>query len=536
MLVEQITGLLSDYCFWWTVLKDNFILFVIFTVVISFLNYFRYLNSLPPGPWGLPFLGYIPFMTPQLHRQYKKMAEKYGPIFCVNFGCKPVVILANHDTIREAFNRSEFAGRPNTPFIGIMEGYGVINAEGPLWKNERKFLSTKFKQFGAKMMNNHSDNLELVIKREVDTLLRYMARHEFEPIHVSSPLSLATTNVISYLVMGKRFTDDEFLFQRFMNLTTEGFRLFSSLTMANYVPAYRIFPGTQKIKKKIQQNREEMSMFFEEVIKEHRQKYDSNNLNDIVDTYLYEIEKVREKGEENFEDRFEGRDVDRHLQQIMGDLFSAGMETVKTTLEWGIFFMLHHPNAARAVQNELDQVVGRSRLPNLQDMDQLPLTKATIQEILRKSSVVPLGAPHATTRSTTFQGYHIPANSEVISLIYAVHNDPEIWGDPEVFRPERFIKSDGKIDKPPKYLMPFGVGQRICLGEKLARYELFLFFSSLLHTFNIRLPEGASLPSIEDGILGTTFAPQPFKICLQMRDSILIDGNANNEFVRNVGA
>lgn len=125
MLVEQITGLLSNYCFWWTVLKHNFTLFVIFTFVISFFGYFlQYQNSLPPGPWGLPLLGYIPFMTSQLHRQYKKMAEKYGPIFCINFGCKPVIILANHDAIRAAFNRPEFAGRPNTPFIGIMEGYG----------------------------------------------------------------------------------------------------------------------------------------------------------------------------------------------------------------------------------------------------------------------------------------------------------------------------------------------------------------------------------------------------------------------------
>lgn len=86
------------------------------------------------------------------------------------------------------------------------------------------------------------------------------------------------------------------------------------------------------------------------------------------------------------------------MQQILADLFSAGMETVKNTLEWAVVFMLHNPEAAKAVQNELDQVIGRSRLPSLEDLPFLPITDATIQEILRRSSAVPLGTPHATTR------------------------------------------------------------------------------------------------------------------------------------------
>lgn len=86
------------------------------------------------------------------------------------------------------------------------------------------------------------------------------------------------------------------------------------------------------------------------------------------------------------------------MQQILGDLFSAGMETVKTTLEWAVLLMLHHPEAAKAVQKELDEVVGRSRMPSLEDQPFLPITEATIQEIIRRSSVVPLGTIHATTR------------------------------------------------------------------------------------------------------------------------------------------
>jgi 26-hydroxylase len=84
--------------------------------------------------------------------------------------------------------------------------------------------------------------------------------------------------------------------------------------------------------------------------------------------------------------------------QILGDLFSAGMETIKTTLLWIFVFMLRNPDAMKRVQNELDQVVGRSRLPRIDDLRYLPITETTILEVLRISSIVPLGTTHSPTR------------------------------------------------------------------------------------------------------------------------------------------
>lgn len=81
----------------------------------------------------------------------------------------------------------------------------------------------------------------------------------------------------------------------------------------------------------------------------------------------------------------------------MGDLFSAGMETIKTTLLWINVYMLRNPEAMRAVQQELDQVVGRARLPSIEDLPFLPLTEATILESMRRSSIVPLATTHSPT-------------------------------------------------------------------------------------------------------------------------------------------
>merc|ERR1719225_1420552 len=164
----------------------------------------------------------------------------------------------------------------------------------------------------------------------------------------------------------------------------------------------------------------------------------------------------------------------------------------------------------KKVQAELDSKLGPNRLPNVKDVSQLVYTKATIYEIMRRSSIVPMGTTHSTERSIEFEGFTIPKNAHVIPLLYAVHMDPEVWDQPEEFRPERFLTAENKVQKP-KHFMPFGSGQRMCLGDSLAEMELQLFFSSLMHVFDIQPPSQDELPSLE-GIAGATLGPKPFEV------------------------
>lgn len=118
-------------------------------------------------------------------------------------------------------------------------------------------------------------------------------------------------------------------------------------------------------------------------------------------------------------------------------------------------------------------------------------------------------------RDVKLNGFHLPQNSQVIPLLHAVHMDPNLWDEPEQFNPFRFINSEGKVTKP-DYFLPFGVGRRMCLGEILARMELFLFFSSLIHSFDLAVPEGETLPTLK-GIAGVTISPSSFKVMLTHR-------------------
>lgn len=145
----------------------------------------------------------------------------------------------------------------------------------------------------------------------------------------------------------------------------------------------------------------------------------------------------------------------------------------------------------------------------------------------------------AIYRDVQLDGYTIPAGAHVIPLINSIHMDPKLWDMPEEFRPRRFIDAEGKVKKP-EFFMPFGVGRRMCLGDVLAKMELFLFFSTLMHSFDITLPAGEAMPSLK-GNVGVTITPEMFKVCLTPRPLISLVEQAATlaaaaQIVRNVGS
>lgn len=137
-------------------------------------------------------------------------------------------------------------------------------------------------------------------------------------------------------------------------------------------------------------------------------------------------------------------------------------------------------------------------------------------------------------RDVYINGYTIPAGSHVIPLINSVHMDPNLWDRPEEFNPRRFLDNEGKVRKP-EYFMPFGVGRRMCLGDVLARMELFLFFASFMHSFNMSLPEGQPLPSLK-GNVGVTITPESFKVVLTPRPLQAMANTPDQSPIRNFGS
>lgn len=146
----------------------------------------------------------------------------------------------------------------------------------------------------------------------------------------------------------------------------------------------------------------------------------------------------------------------------------------------------------------------------------MPYTEATLREILRLETLVPSSVPHRSLRDTTLGGFHIPKDTIIIPGLFSLHNDKDIWGDPENFRPERFLNSKGNLNLKKDVSLPFGAGRRLCAGETFARNTMFLCIAALLQNFNIK-PSDGKLPDLKDTHCGLSRIPRDFWIRFEAR-------------------
>ncbi|XP_072028910.1 cytochrome P450 2U1-like [Amphiura filiformis] len=243
--------------------------------------------------------------------------------------------------------------------------------------------------------------------------------------------------------------------------------------------------------------------FIVNIVKEHKQVHVYNDPRDYLDVYLDEIQQ-RQKLNHNSVINY------KNLPRMAGHLFVAGTETTSSTLRWAVLYMMAFPEIQDRVHQELDSVVGRNRLPKLTDKTELPFTCATLLEVQRIASVAPLGVPHSCGEDTTLGSYTIPKGSIVVPNLWAIHHDPDLWPNPDEFNPERFLDENGTLQEKDE-LIPFAIGHRACLGKHIAKMELFIFFTHLLHQFTFRKPNDSPSLSLT-GVFYVSHNPKPFLV------------------------
>ncbi|KPM09295.1 8-oxo-dGDP phosphatase NUDT18 [Sarcoptes scabiei] len=482
-------------------------LIILFIVKLCPLKFPQKL-PLPPGPYSIPFLGYLPFVGQDFHLRLTELGKKYGSIYQIYLGSKRVVVINDAKLIKEAFRQPVFSGRPDTELTRILQGYGIVNTEGALWKEQRAFLHSVLRKLGAKSMILGRDCLELKIRSQVKVFLNDLKTASSKSLNIRPYLACAASNVIGSLLMSMTFKSSDKKFRRIIELMEEGFRLFAIAMPVNFIPLFRFVPLVNYAYEKMKCNRDETSRYFHEIVEEHRNTLDEENVRDFVDAYLVQHDRIKESGQQSFFS-------EKQLIQVMNDIFSAGLENVTSTIEWSVLFLMLNPNIQRKIQQEIDEVIGNEREPQLTDLENMPYTEATFWEVLRRSNIVALGNTHSTLEDSTLAGYSIPATTHILPNLYAINMDPELWINPDQFNPERFLK-DGKVHKP-DYFIPFSVGRRMCLGDILTKMEVFLFLTNLLQQFDLQVPENEKRPEVAS-IVSASMAPKPFKVCLRSRN------------------
>ncbi|XP_066488304.1 cytochrome P450 2U1 [Tiliqua scincoides] len=436
------------------------------------------------------------------HLLLTSMVRVYGRIFCLFVGSRPVIVLNDFEVVRDALvNQAEvFSDRPTIPMVTLLtEKKGVVFASyGPVWKKQRKFSHSTLRHFG---LGKHS--LEPKVIEEFKYVKEEILKHGEEQFSPFPIISNAVSNVISSMALGRRFDYDDAEFKSMLRFMSRSMEIVfkSHVILVNICPWLYYLPfGAFRELRQIQLD---ITTFLKKIISQHRENLDPQNPRDFIDMYLLHMDEEKKT---NSESSFN----EDYLFFIIGDLFFAGTDTTSNTLLWSLLYMSLHPQEQEKVQKEIDLVIGRDRAPTLADKVSMPFTEATIMEVQRMTVVVPLSIPRMASETTVLQGYTIPKGSVVFPNLWAMHRDPNVWEKPDDFYPSRFLDENGQLIKKETFI-PFGLGKRVCMGEQLAKMELFLMFVSLLQSFTFRYPEGLKKPLME-GRFGLTLAPFPFNI------------------------
>ena len=319
----------------------------------------------------------------------------------------------------------------------------MLYSSGDAWRDQRKFSLSVLRGFGV-----GKKSFETLISTEAGYWLDEIHALKGTPFDPSDLITGAVSNVINSLTFGKRFEYSDPEFKRLQYLVDKRMENSGKEFLAMSMPFLLRLPfgPGYDVKTTILEIRRRLT----DIVEEHRATYDSENLRDFIDAYLSEIHKSEERGDESHFNI-------NNLVQTVEDLFLGGTQTTTTTLRWALLYLIAFPSVQENIQQELDNVCGRNRLPLLSDKPQLPYLIATIHEIQRYACILYMLGVRATYVETTVGEYTIPPRTVLLQNIWSVSRDPSIWKDPAVFSPERFLDGDNHVIKREEQLV-FGAG------------------------------------------------------------------------------
>ncbi|KAK7467826.1 hypothetical protein BaRGS_00036932 [Batillaria attramentaria] len=432
----------------------------------------------PPGPRGLSALltASSALKSGTLHKQAKLWYEQYGELVLCRTLIGDLCFLNSARLVRQVFASKELEqftnDRPRT-FTGWYTVYNysdVITGSpsiSPEWVKVRKLFHYALKFYGDGV-----EQFEGTMQTELRRLMATVEETAGEEIAVDKMFTYSLLCVLNTLLTGKcPSTDSEMIriMKTFDQATAEAFNP-SVDGVLNVFPFLRFVPGSYYRELCVRMN-------STRDIESHT----PGKPRGIVDILLDEQAK-----EEN------GWMTDNHIRGLITNTIAAGFLTSVQSLKGILLHLAHEPEVMRKLQKEIDTVIGQ-RPPAVGDRSNLPYAEAVMMEGQRYDTFLPLGLVHEAREEISVDGYCIPKGSLLFANAWVFRRDPEVWGDPEVFRPERFLDDvTGQLlemNHPlRKSLLAFGVGRRNCPGENFARTRIFLYITTLLQKFDVLPP------------------------------------------------
>ncbi|XP_031549431.1 cytochrome P450 1A1-like [Actinia tenebrosa] len=480
--------------------------------------------SLPPGPWGLPIIGAAFRIGSDNYKDFLKLSEEYGDVYSLYIGSRLAVVLNGSEAIHDALvkNSLVFAGRPDlvTMEMAGQGGRGILNATyGKKWQILRK---TSFSAIHKYLTTK--DVLYATLNKGRHHLIEQLHNNQATPYDVMSALKSTTATVILGALFGDDYCKQDV--DKILALS-DSFRETVGCGLAiDFMPWLKYFPNPQL--DRLSGIMDQAKSVISKLYFENKSSYKRGTIRNLADSLLEGVNNLKDKQRQNpildcNSNLVEGEGLptdDLDSIMVLVDLFGAGFDTSSITLYFAIAYLVKYPHVQRKAQEELDQVIGRHRMPRVSDLDNLHYTNACVYELLRICALAPLSVPHSTTSDVIFRGYFIPKGTVVFVNLWSVLRDPKLWKDPDVFDPTRFLDDKGHVISPrrlPKFL-PFSTGRRACVGRSLAEVELPFLLASLVHQFEFTSAEsGEEKKKTVKTENGLTLKPAKYEVIIKVR-------------------
>ncbi|XP_019152629.1 PREDICTED: cytochrome P450 76A2-like [Ipomoea nil] len=435
--------------------------------------------KLPPGPRGLPVLGNMLDLGPELHKTMEGLKQEYGPVVWLRIGTLNTVVIQTVVAATELFKNHDvsFADRK---IRDVNWAYNYADASlalapyGAFWRVLRRICSAEM--FTGRKMNDTA----AIRRKSVDDMLMWIEKEAIAAgrggVEVARFAFLASFNMLGNIVMSRDLADpDAEITSEFFNAMTRIMEWSGRPNISDIFPCLRLL-DLQGLRRKMARDlRITMgiaSSFLKERMKEGAD--DTENLKDFLSVLL----EFKGKGKDEPEKLSE-----HEILVLIVEMFLAGTETTSSTVEWAMTELLKNPEAMEKVRAEISKVVGSEKKLEENDIDNLPYLQAVVKETFRLHPPLPFLIPRKAVEDTKFMGYDVPKDTQVLVNVWAMGRDPECWEDPLTFKPERFLGSNIDVKGQHFELIPFGAGRRICVGLPLGHRMTHLVLGSLLHQF-----------------------------------------------------
>ncbi|XP_051133991.1 salviol synthase-like [Andrographis paniculata] len=435
-------------------------------------------SNLPPGPRKLPVIGNLHqlvagFQLP--HQTLSDLARKYGPMMHLQLGEVITVVISSPDAAQEIMKTHDvaFANRPSllAPEILFYKNTDIVfSPYSEYWRQLRKICTIEL--LSAKRVQSYKTLRE----GEVSKLCQWIASKEGSVIELSEKVSLNTCDIVMQASLGYNTTE----LAEFTLIVEETVELMAGMTLGDFFPSIKLIGLITGIKRRAERLHKHSDRILGNIIDECKATKDEPKLREnLVDVLV----KLNDEGHELHL-------TIENIKSVLRDMFTAGIETSSTTVNWAMTEMLKHPKILKNAQNELRMVFKDKGHVDEADFDKLKYLKLVIKETLRLHPPAPLLAPRENSEQCKIHGYNIPAKTRVMVNVWSMGRDPKYWDDAESFVPERFLDNPVDFKGSNFEYLPFGAGRRICPGMSFGLANVELPLAMFLYHFDWLLPDG----------------------------------------------